>query len=411
MSRRSSASASARCSGSGPTASSSSPASPSEGAGRRTPVVHELTRRQARRIAVRAQLLDAPRPTDLLEVVRRLWVVQVDLTAAVAPSADLVLWGRLGSRYRPDDLDDLVVDRRLVEHDGMLRVADDMALFAAEMREWPGRPPLRDWQEDTADWVEANTACRDDILDRLRAEGPLPARELPDSCVVSWRSSGWNSGKNVLMLLNCMEARGEVAVSSREGRERLWDLADRVLPDHPAVPWQEAAAERDRRRLASLGIARARATQTLGEPNDVADAGEPAVVEGVRGTWRVDPAQLEAVGRPFRGRTALLSPLDRLVFDRKRMADLFEFDYQLEMYKPAAARRWGYWAMPVLHGDRLVGKLDATADPEAGLLRVDALHEDVPLAASARSAIEREIRSLAALLDLEVEQCSRGAAR
>jgi uncharacterized protein len=127
------------------------------------------------------------------------------------------------------------------------------------------------------------------------------------------------------------------------------------------------------------------------------------VIEGVRGTWRVDPAQLEAVGRPFRGRTALLSPLDRLVFDRKRMADLFEFDYQLEMYKPAAARRWGYWAMPVLHGDRLVGKLDATADPEAGLLRVDALHEDVPLAASARSAIEREIRSLAALLDLEVE--------
>ena len=69
--------------------------------------------------------------------------------------------------------------------------------------------------------------------------------------------------------------------------------------------------------------------------------------------------------RPFRGRTALLSPLDRLVFDRKRMAELFEFDYQLEMYKPAAARRWGYWAMPVLHGDRLVGKLDATADPEA----------------------------------------------
>ena len=107
-------------------------------------MVHELTRRQARRIAVRAQLLDTPRPTDLLEVVRRLWVVQVDLTAAVAPSADLVLWGRLGSGYRPDDLDDLVVGRRLVEHDGMLRVADDMALFAAEMREWPGRPPLRD---------------------------------------------------------------------------------------------------------------------------------------------------------------------------------------------------------------------------------------------------------------------------
>jgi uncharacterized protein len=368
------------------------------------PAAHELTRRQARRIAVRAQLLDAPRPSDLLEAVRRLWVVQVDLTAAVAPSADLVLWGRLGSRYRPEDLDDLVVARRLVEHDGMLRVADDLALFVAEMQEWPGRPPLREWQEDTADWVEANSACRDDVLDRLRAEGPLPARELPDTCVVPWRSSGWNSGKNVLMLLNCMEARGEVAVSSREGRERLWDLADRVLPDLPAVPFEEARAERDRRRLASLGIARARGTTMPGgDPGSVGDAGEAALVEGVRGAWRVDPEQLALLDQPFRGRTALLSPLDRLVFDRKRLAELFEFDYQLEMYKPPATRRWGYWAMPVLHGDRLVGKLDATADPDAGVLHVDALHEDEPLPASTRAAVEREIRSLATLLELEVD--------
>ena len=365
-------------------------------------MVHRLTRQQARRIAVRAQLLDAPRPTDLMAVVRRLWVVQVDLTAAVAPSADLVLWSRLGPAYRLGDLDELVVDRAVVEFDGMLRAADDLALFRADMHDWPGRPPLRDWQEDTADWVEANSACRDDILELLRAEGPLPARALPDTCVLPWRSSGWNSGKNVLMLLHCMERRGEVAVSSREGRERLWDLAERVLPDDPAVPWQEAAAERDRRRLASLGIARGRATQTLGEPNDVADAGEPAVIEGVRGTWRVDPAQLETVGRPFRGRTALLSPLDRLVFDRKRMADLFEFDYQLEMYKPAAARRWGYWAMPVLHGDRLVGKLDATADPEAGLLRVDALHEDVPFTSTMRAGLDAEIDDLADWLGLAV---------
>ena len=368
------------------------------------PGAHELTRRQARRIAVRAQLLDAPRPSDLLEVVRRLWVVQVDLTAAVAPSADLVLWGRLGSGYRLEDLDDLVVARRLVEHDGMLRVADDLALFAAEMREWPGRPPLREWQEDTADWVQANCACHDDVLDRLRAEGPLPARELPDSCVVPWRSSGWNSGKNVVMLLNCMEARGEVAVSSRERRERLWDLAERVLPDLPAVPFEQARAERDRRRLASLGIARARGTTMPGgDPGSVGDAGEAALVEGVRGAWRVDPEQLALLDQPFRGRTALLSPLDRLVFDRKRLAELFEFDYQLEMYKPLAIRRWGYWAMPVLHGDRLVGKLDATADPDAGLLHVDALHEDKPLPASTRAAVEREIRSLAALLGLEVD--------
>ena len=79
----------------------------------------------------------------------------------------------------------------------------------------------------------------------------------------------------------------------------------------------------------------------------------------------------------FEGRTALLSPFDRLAYDRARAEQLFDFEYSLEMYKPAAKRRWGYFALPILHGDRLVGKLDAAADPKAGVLRVNAIHEDV----------------------------------
>ena len=110
------------------------------------------------------------------------------------------------------------------------------------------------------------------------------------------------------------------------------------------------------------------------EPIHVGDAGEPAVVEGVKGEWRVDPA---ALGEDFEGRTALLSPFDRLVHDRVRAEELFDFEYTLEMYKPAAKRRWGYFALPVLHDDRLVGKVDATADRKASVLRVNAIHEDV----------------------------------
>jgi len=202
------------------------------------------------------------------------------------------------------------------------------------------------------------------------------------------------------MLLELMVKRGEVASAGYEGRDRLWDLAERVYPDDPVVPLEEALHIRATRRLQAIGLARAKAAEAPGEPNYVGEVGEPAVIEGVRGTWRVDPAYLE---QALDGRAALLSPLDRLVFDRKRMVEIFEFDYQLEMYKPAAKRRWGYWAMPILYDDRLVGKLDATADREAGVLRVDAVHEDEPFDKAMRTAVDREIETLAIWLRLELD--------
>jgi uncharacterized protein len=362
--------------------------------------IHHLSRIEARRVAVRAQCLDQARPAGLLDVVRQLTLLQVDNTAAVAPSADLVLWSRLRSKYSPADLETALGNQTLVELQGMIRPSGDLALYRADMADWPGRGELNEWQEDLRDWVDANNACRLDILNRLREDGPLPARELPDTSAVPWRSSGWSNDRNVSRLLEFMEARGEVAVAARHGRERLWDLAARIYPDDAVVPAEEARRIRDQTRLRALGIARARSPVCPGEPMDVGEAGEPAVVEGVRGQWRVDPGQL---GQPFKGRAALLSPLDRLVFDRKRMTELFEFDYQLEMYKPAAKRRWGYYALPILYGDQLVGKVDATADHKARVLRVDAIHQDVPFTKAMTTAVNREIKDLATWLTLDLD--------
>jgi uncharacterized protein YcaQ len=339
-------------------------------------------------MAVRAQLVDDTTHTDLLDVVWALTQLQVDQTAAVAPSADLVLWSRMGSAYRPDDLQRARAERQLVELDLMIRPSEDLALYRAEMAAWPGEGPLTEWQEDVVAWVEANDGCRRDILGRLEAGGPLPSHELPDTSAVPWRSSGWNDNRNVGRMLTQMTRRGEVAVAGRRGRERLWDLADRVYPNDDVVPLEDARHLRHERLLGAFGI---------GRPRVVGGAGEPAVVQGVPGVWRVDPAQLDD---DFEGRTVLLSPLDRLVFDRKRTAELFEFDYQLEMYKPAAKRRWGYWALPVLHHDRLVGKVDATADRVAGVLRVDAVHEDVPFSAATARAVRNELEGLAQWLGL-----------
>jgi uncharacterized protein YcaQ len=358
--------------------------------------VHVLSRTDARRLAVRAQLLDAHRPSGMFDVVRRLTLLQNDPAAAVTHSADLVLWSRLGSSYSPTQLRDATDEQALLELHGLIRPPEDLALYRAEMAQWPGRPPLRDWQEGLREWVDANNSCRLEILARLRADGPLTARELPDTCVIPWRSSGWTNNRNVMKMIDFLVQRGEVAAAGRRGADRLWDMAERVYPDE-VVPYEEALRIRDERRLRALGIARTRAPECPGEPNDVRTAGEPAVVEGVKGQWRVDP---ELLDRAFTGRVALLSPLDRLVYDRKRMTELFEYDYQLEMFKPAAKRRWGYWALPILYEDRLVGKLDATADRKADVLRVDAIHRDVPFTKAMTAAVQHEIKDLASWLRL-----------
>jgi uncharacterized protein YcaQ len=351
--------------------------------------VHELSRTDARRIAVRAQLLGRDRPTDLVAVVRHLGLLQIDPTAPIAPSADLVLWSRLGSSYDPEALVEALADRDLVELQGFVRPAEDVALLRAEMAAWPGSGTLLPWQLDHADWLDANELCGVDVLERLSYGGPLPSRELPDTCEVPWRSSGWTNNQNVTRVLDFLVARGEVAVAGRRGRERLWDLAERVYPDDPVPAEDEALRIRQRRRLAALGIARATSAKVPMEPNDVGEAGEPATVVGVKGTWRVDPAYLAPPGEPFAGRAALLSPFDRLVVDRRRALELFEFDYQLEMFKPAARRRWGYYALPILYDDRLVGKLDA-------------IHEDQPFTREMTAAVRDQLEDLAGWLHADL---------
>jgi hypothetical protein len=362
-------------------------------------VTHRLSRGDARKIAIRAQGLDRARADNLNDLVRRLTLLQFDLTNAVAPNADLVAWSRLGSAYSPTELTDALAGRALAELRGMIRPAEDVALYRAQMARWAGTEPMTGWRERNRKWVLANDGARRDVLNALAGFGPLPAKELPDTCVVPWKSTGWNNDRSLPLLLEQMELRGEIAVSGRRGTERLWDLAERVYPADPVVPLEQAARTRNELRLRSLGLARARGPECPVEPQDVGTAGEPAVIEDVRGEWRVDAAQVDL---PFEGRTAIISPLDRLIFDRKRMVEIFEFDYQLEMYKPKAKRRWGYFALPILHGDEFVGKLDASADRKAGVLRIHALHCDVEFSNDLTAEVDAEIADLAAWLELEL---------
>lgn len=357
-------------------------------------VAHHLSKEEARRIAVHAQLLDEPRPTDLAEVVERLTVLQIDPTAAIAPSADLVLWSRLGSTYDPAELTKAVeVERTLVETVAYIRPPRDLPAVLAEVREGETHPGVQEW-------LEKNDSFRRDILALLEKDGPLLSRDIPDTSVAPWPSSGWTNNRNVTKMLELLARRGEVAISGRKGRQRYFDLPDRVHPtDLATLDLDTAVRVRNERRLAALGIARADGPQFPGESPYVGDAGEEAVVEGTPGTWRVHPPYL---GLSFRGRTALLSPFDRLVHDRVRAEQIFEFEYFLEMYKPKDKRRWGYFALPVLHEDRLVGKLDATVDRKAGTFVVNEIHEDVGFTKAMAAAVRAEIDDLATWLRLEV---------
>ena len=343
---------------------------------------------------MRAQLLDGERQAGLLETVRHLTLLQIDPTAAIAPNADLVAWSRLGSSYSPAELENALRDRKLLELLAMIRTSEDMTLYRAEMAEW--REESRGWQA-ALDWVRANDACRQDILGRLAATGPLTSRDLPDTCKVPWGSSGWTNNRNVTQLLEYMVRRGEVAVAGRQGRDRLWDLAGRVYPDEPVVPAEEALRIRNERRLRALGIARAQGT----------DTGSSRPTWGGRRAGRRRGCQGHVAGRSFAAWPAVLGARGAAVAVRpahpRPQAHGRAFRVRLPTGDVQAGRQapWGYFALPILYGDRLAGKLDATADRKAGVLQVNAIHQDVTFGKAMTAAVDQEIEDLARWLGLD----------
>jgi uncharacterized protein YcaQ len=322
-----------------------------------------LSLAQARRIAVRAQLLDGS-ARGVLDTVQRLGFLQIDPISSIATPQQLVLWSRLGP-FDTGELERLLwEERQLFEYAAFIRPIEDYPLILARMRR--PRTGKYAWERRGLEFLEKNDEFRRHVLRELERSGPLLSRELVDTSVRTWKSHGWYGTRNVGVMMQLLESRGEVAVVGRRGGHRLWDLAARWYPTVDPPPLEEAERLLAEKRWRSLGVRLS---------SD--------------GTWEAHP---DADDRPVPRRTTFLSPFDRLVHDRDRMEALFGFRYRLEMYVPKAKREYGYYVLPILRGDRLVGRIEPVLDRKARVLRVNGVWwepgaKPVPL--------DRPLRSLA----------------
>jgi len=386
----------------------------------------------ARRLAITRQRLAGPRPqpdaAGILEIVRALGCLQLDPISAVARSHLLVLWSRLG-QYDPAHLGTLLwQERQLFEywaHAASIVLTDDFPFHQARMRQWPDGNTA--WSQRVRAWLAKNESFRQYILQRLDQQGPLQASQFEDKTVTEWESGGWTSNQNIRQMLNFLWMQGQITVAMRSGQARQWDLIERCLPDgiadrtltEPDVVYHAA-----QRSLRALGVARPEhiknhfirdrypnLTDVLGLLENERRIVQVEVCDkGQEHTWpgpwyvHVDDLplldQLATDAGAWAPQTTLLSPFDNLICDRTRTEMLFDFKYRTEIYVPKAKRQYGYYVMPVLHGDRLIGRIDPKMDRRQTRLMINAvyLEPDAPTSQEVALAVVGAINELALFL-------------
>ena len=375
-----------------------------------------LSRRRARQLAVMGQQLDAPRRRSIVEVVTGLTEVQMDPTSVVARTEHLVMFSRLGPSYRPAELERLLwQERALFEYEAHIVPTADLAIHRISMRRYPHGPWKR--HRYVREWLEANDEFVRYALGELRRRGPLRARDLENRAAEGWRTGGWNDqGQSVPMLLEILWAQGRVMIVGRDGQQRIWDLAERALPRAPRRSVAAMAREVAERDTYAAGVAKLGRVCHLfdgempGRERAIAELLDEGVlvpidVDGLDGQW---VTHRDLLDRTFRGRTVALSPFDDLISDRDRTERLFDMYFRIEIYVPKAKRQWGYFVMPVLRGDRLVGRFDPAFDEKANVLHIRALHMQADTTAADRAAVDRAIEDLRRWLRADEVRFARG---
>ena len=362
-----------------------------------------LSESEARRLAVAAQRLDGPRSEaskgGILELLRQINCLQIDPIRAVERTQLLVLWSRMGA-FDPTWLEELQRERLIIEddaHRASFVLTEDYRLF----RRWIGSLFERKGagMERAREWMEANEWLGKEIIGRLEKEGPLTSTAFDDLEAGPRIPSRWASGKPTSMMLSLLSWQGVVMCVGRKGSQRLWHLRDAWLPEwaEQALPTEEEVVGLTcQRSLKALGVANRRQISRhfiRGKyPNlgrrlaELKEEGTvlPARIVGEEGPWegewyihRDSVPLLETIREGgWAPRTVFLSPFDNLICDRERTELFFNFHYRIEIYVPKAKREYGYYVLPLLHGDRFLGRMDSQIDRKTGIYHIHALYAE-----------------------------------
>ena len=375
-----------------------------------------ISRSEARRIARAAQGFDRPRPAasrdirHIRKAMKAIGVLQLDFVNVLLPAHFLILWSRLGAYDREHCERFLYDSREYTEqwaHEASLVHVDDWPLLEHRRQAW------QPWKQNPLRTLPDPEAYLREILEQVRRDGALTASDCPEAPGPKRKPGEWHRPPQRWALEHHF-GRGELGVRRRlTNFQRVYDLPERLLDDaHRSRQIEKHDAQRDllRKSAASLGVAtlqdmadyyRMSPREAAPRIDELVEEGEltPVSVEG----WR-DPGYLyrdARVPRSIAG-ASLLSPFDPLVWFRPRAQRIFDFEYRIEIYVPAAKRRWGYYVLPFRMGDRIVARVDLKADRKAGSLLVQNLHYEAGAQTQeTASALDDELGSLASWLGLD----------
>jgi uncharacterized protein YcaQ len=376
----------------------------------------QLSLSSARALHLAAQgLLTSPDKTaskdDVLNVIRQMAALQIDTISVVARSPYLVLWSRLGD-YQNSWLDELLAEGKIFEywsHEACFLPIEDYGLYRHQMIS----PQGLGWKYNQK-WLKENTSQVEKVRQHIHENG---ASRSADFERTDGKSGGWWEWKPEKRALEVLFTMGEVMVARRHNFQRIYDLRERVHPKwkdsrHLKKPI-ECQTQQVLQAVKSLGIAKASWVADYFRMGKLDINIHPATlvqqgrllavkVDGWEQEAYIHPCHAEALELAFNGKlkptaTRILSPFDPVVWDRKRASELFNFDYKLECYTPAAKRQYGYFTLPILRRGAIVGRMDAKAHRKEGVLEIKSLHleENTRVSQALVNDIAKAIRSFA----------------